>query len=64
MDFVIALFIVCVGGCWLIARLIGSAIFGKDSDTKPTYIDKSVHYHLHDNRSVFLNDEKFKNLGK
>ncbi|WP_147406786.1 hypothetical protein [Flavobacterium sp. 102] len=59
------LFIVCVGGCWLIFKSVGDAIFGK-SEKKDTYIDKSVHHHYYhyDNRSVNVDKETFKSLGK
>jgi hypothetical protein len=61
MDFVIILFVVCVGGCYLVAKAIGNAIFGA-SEKKDTYIDKSVHHHYHDNRSINVDGETFKNL--
>lgn len=63
MGFLLFLFIVIVGGCWLIGKLVGEAIFGKASKTD-TYIDKSVHHHYHDNRSVHVDKETFKSLGK
>jgi multidrug efflux pump subunit AcrB len=63
MDFIIVLFVVIVGGCWLLFRAIGNAIFPKEND-KTTFVDKSVHHHYHDNRSVHVNGEEFKNLKK
>lgn len=61
MGFVIILFVVCVGGCWLLAKLIGEAIFGKP---KETYVDKTthVHHHYHDNRTINVDKETFKGL--
>jgi len=62
MLFVIVLFVVCVGGCYLVFKAIGEAIFGKSD--KPTFIDKTTHIHNHyyDNRSVNVDKETFKNL--
>lgn len=57
------LFVVCVGGCWLLFRAIGNALFPKHNDSN-TFVDKSVHQHHYDNRSVHLNGEEFKNLTK
>jgi diacylglycerol kinase family enzyme len=61
MGFLLMLFILCVGGCWLLAKLFGEAMFGK-SDNKNTYVDKSVHHHYHDNRSINVDGETFKKL--
>jgi hypothetical protein len=63
MGFVIILFVVIVGGCWLIGKTLGSLLFGK-SDNKETYIDKSVHHHHYDNRSVYMDGKEYKNLKK
>ncbi|OCB77946.1 hypothetical protein LPBF_03090 [Flavobacterium crassostreae] len=46
------LFIICVGGCWLVFKAIGVALFGKSKKDQFTFIDKSVHYHLHDNKQA------------
>ncbi len=50
LIFILFLFIFFVGGGWLIGRSIGGFI-GKRIDSnsydKPTYIDNSVHHHLH-----------------
>ena len=50
MEFIFILFIVLVGGGWLLGKGIGNLIFGEKKDT---YIDRSVHHHHHynDNRS-------------
>ena len=46
-------------GRWL-ALAIFDAIFGNQNQEKTnTYIDKSVHHHYHDNRSVHLDKETF-----
>lgn len=46
MWFFVLLFIVFVGGGWLVGKFIGSILF-PDREEKPTYIDKSVNYHFH-----------------
>lgn len=65
MGFLIMLFIVCVGGGWLLGKGIGNLLFPGRNDAH-RYMDKSVHYHHHyyDNRSVHVNGEEFKNLKK
>jgi len=47
----------------LLFRAIGNAVFPKEND-KTTFVDKSVHHHYHDNRSVNIDKETFKNLKK
>lgn len=58
------LFVTIVGGCWLLFRSIGRALF-PDNEPKG-YVDKSVHHHHYhyDNRSVHVNGEEFKGLKK
>jgi ABC-type nickel/cobalt efflux system permease component RcnA len=49
MDFLIfifQLFILFVGGGWLVGKLFGRILFGSSKE-KPTYIDKSIHHHHH-----------------
>lgn len=49
LIFIVVIFIVFVGGGWLIGSSVGSALdkmLGSKED-KPTYIDKSVHHHYH-----------------
>lgn len=50
MEFLLILFIVLVGGGWLLGKGIGNLLFG---ETKQTYVDRSVHHHHYhnDNRS-------------
>jgi hypothetical protein len=46
--FVLVLFLIFVGGGWIVGRGIGGllgSLFG--AEEKPTFIDKSVHYHFH-----------------
>lgn len=63
LIYIIVVFVVCVGGCWLLFTGVGELIFGK---SKETYVDKTTHIHNHyyDNRSVNVNGETFKGLKK
>jgi len=55
------LFIVCVGGCWLVFKSIGEAIFGKPKENGITIIDNSVHYHEHKSINI-IDDQTKKNV--
>lgn len=60
------LFFVIVGGCTLIGKLFGKAMFPENKDSR--YVDRSTnvvhHHHYHDNRSVHVDGKEFKNLKK
>ena len=67
MGFVIVLFVVIVGSCYLIAKSLGNALFPKSRDNRvEDYVDKSVHHHHYhnDNRTINVNGEEFKSLKK
>lgn len=61
MWFFVLLFIILVGGGWLIGKAIGSLLF-PEGEEKPTYIDKSVNYHFHthkhDHKNLTVIDEE------
>lgn len=61
MEFLIVLFVICVYGCRLLFKSVGNSIFGNE-ERKDTFIDRSVHHHYHDNRSVHVDKETFKSL--
>lgn len=63
MGFSFVLFVVLVGGGWLLVKIVGGIMF-PDRNERDTFIDKSVHHHHYhyDNRSVHINGEEFKNL--
>ena len=58
---ILFLFIICVGGCWLVFKAIGEALFGK-SEKRNTYIDRSVHhhYHKHEHKNISIIDDATK----
>ncbi|TDO68077.1 hypothetical protein EV143_1212 [Flavobacterium chryseum] len=64
MGILVILFFVIVGGCWMIGKGIGNALFPDKKDS--TYVDKSTtivhHHHYHDNRSVHVDGKQFKDL--
>lgn len=61
MGFIFGLFIVCVGGGWLVGKILGS-LFTGTSKERETYIDKSVHhhhhYHKHTHQNLTIIDEE------
>jgi len=56
MMFTVILFVVLVGGGWLIGKLVGEALFPKCKESGFTYIDKSVHHHYHEHKSIIIDD--------
>jgi hypothetical protein len=63
MMFILIMFIVLVGGGWLIGKLVANALF-PDKEIKPTYtfIDKSVHYHKHEHKNISIIDDATKKI--
>jgi len=62
MDFIFILFIVLVGGGWLVGKLVGNVLFPDKKEDTFTFIDKSVHYHEHKNISIIDDTTKQKIL--
>jgi len=61
MEFILVLFFIIVGGFTLIGKLLGISFTPKNGSH---FVDKSthIHHHYHDNRSINIDGEKFKNL--
>lgn len=63
--FIIIIFVVFVGGGWLIGNTIGGLFESKSSRNnipdKPTYIDNSVHYHVHNDTHEHIEKKIIKN---
>jgi hypothetical protein len=53
------LFVICVGGCWLLFKTIGESLFGK-KEKKDTYVDRSVHHHYHEHKNISIIDDETK----
>ena len=53
MVYILVLFVLFVGGGWLVGKMLGNLFFPDSDDeiytsnSKDTYIDKSVHHHFH-----------------
>jgi hypothetical protein len=58
------LFVFFVGGGWLIGKTIGGFLFRDEKSESLTFIDKSVHHHHYDNRTVIIDGDEFKNVLK
>lgn len=60
--FLFILFVVCVGGCWSIARSIGRMLFPDEKDSG--FIDRSinhithVHHHHHEHKNITIIDDE------
>ncbi len=46
-TFIFIVFVVFVGGGWLIGKTVGNALFPSEKKDRNVFIDKSVHYHEH-----------------
>lgn len=46
-TFLFFLFVILVGGGWLLGKVVGSVLFPSKKENRNVYIDKSVHYHEH-----------------
>ena len=58
--FIIILFVVLVGGGWLIGKSIGNVLFPGKKEDKYTFIDKSVHHHHHEHKNISIIDDATK----
>ena len=58
---ILFLFIICVGGCWLLFKAIVEALFGK-KDKGYTFTDRSVHHHhhYHEHKNISIIDDATK----
>lgn len=64
LIFILVLFVIFVGGGWLIGKSVGNTLFPTERRERNVYIDKSVHHHYHDNRSIHVDGKEFKSLKK
>ena len=60
MMFIIILFVVLVGGGWLLGKSIGNALFPSEKEDKYTFIDRSVHHHHHEHKNISIIDDTTK----
>ncbi|OIQ22212.1 MAG: hypothetical protein BM557_02210 [Flavobacterium sp. MedPE-SWcel] len=59
MDFFIVIFVIIVGGCWLVAKSLGSFLFGED-ENKFTFHSTEIHNHYHEHKHINIIDEETK----
>jgi hypothetical protein len=57
MWFILILFIVLVGGGWLIGKAVGTFLFPDEKKDRNVFIDKSVHYHHHEHKNISIIDD-------
>lgn len=58
--FVIVLFVVFVGGGWLIGKCIGELLFGEKKETY-TFNSTHIHNHYHEHKNISIIDDVTKN---
>jgi len=58
--FILVLFVVFVGGGWLIGKAFGNLLFPKEKKDTYTFIDKSVHHHYHEHKNISIIDDATK----
>lgn len=46
-TFIFIVFVVFVGGGWLIGKTVGGLLFPDKKESRNVFIDKSVHFHEH-----------------
>jgi hypothetical protein len=55
--FILVMFIVFVGGGWLLGKLLGGFLFPDRNEEKNVFIDKSVHHHYHEHKNISIIDD-------
>jgi len=68
MGFLLVLFIVLVGGGWLLGKSIGNALFPKEEDPmdywknykEPPVINNHYHTHVHTHQNLTIIDDETK----
>ena len=60
MDLFIVLFVIIVGGCWLIAKAVGGAIFEKNEVNTSSFHITEIHHHHHEHKHINIIDEETK----
>ena len=56
-TFIFILFVVFVGGGWLIGKTVAGLLFPEEKKDRNVFIDKSVHYHHHEHRNISIIDD-------
>jgi hypothetical protein len=58
--FFIVLFIVLVGGGWVVGKSIGNALFPDEKKDKYTFINNITHVHHHEHKNISIIDDATK----
>jgi hypothetical protein len=56
MIFVVVLFVILVGGGWLVGKGVGKALFGEKKE-KYTFQSKHIHHHHHEHKNISIIDD-------
>lgn len=62
--FFIVLFVILVGGGWLMGKAIGSALFPSEKKETYTFVNHITHVHHHEHKHISLIDEQTKKVVK
>ena len=60
LIFFLILFIVLVGGGWLIGKSFGNFLFPSKKEEKITFINNITHNHYHEHKNISIIDDKTK----
>ena len=55
--FLLILFVIVVGGGWLIGKGLGNIMFPNEKEKGNVFIDRSVHHHHHEHKHINIIDE-------
>ena len=55
--FILVVFVLFVGGGWLLGKLFGNFLFPTEKEDKFIFIDKSVHHHHHEHKTITVIDD-------
>lgn len=58
--FFLVLFIVFVGGGWVVGKSIGNALFPGEKEEKYTFINNITHVHHHEHKNISIIDDDTK----
>lgn len=60
MWLILILFIVLVGGGWLVGKAIGNALFPDEKKETYTFVNNITHNHYHEHKNISIIDDETK----
>jgi len=57
LVFILILFVVFVGGGWLIGKSFGNFLFPDEKEEKITFINNITHNHYHEHKNISIIDD-------